>query len=113
MNEKLFKLVGAGVVAGATAVAKMAGDKGWRAVMASEPPSDPKNTDARMWETVAWAAVSGALISLAQVFATRKWAQYVEKSTGEPASDEALPDSEQLPALAQVTATAATAVRGG
>ena len=35
-----------------------------------------------MWEAVAWAAVSGTLIAIARMLATRRAANYYAKSTG-------------------------------
>jgi hypothetical protein len=47
-----------------------------------DPPENPADPDVDVWEAVAWAAVSGTLIGIARMLATRKAAEYYAKSTG-------------------------------
>lgn len=83
MSDAVFKLVGTGAAVGAAAVARQVSEKGWKAVMASDPPANPEDPDTKMWEAVAWAAASGAIIALARMLATRQWTKYYAKSTGQ------------------------------
>ena len=46
------------------------------------PPANPADPDVDMREAVAWAALSGTLIALARMLATRRAAKYYAKSTG-------------------------------
>ncbi|MCA0436088.1 MAG: DUF4235 domain-containing protein [Austwickia sp.] len=82
MSDKVFKLVGAGAAIGAAALAKQISEKGWKAVMASDPPANPEDPDTELWEAIAWAVASGAVIALARMLATRQWTKYYTKSTG-------------------------------
>ncbi len=82
MSEKAFKMIGAAAALGAATVARQVTTHGWKAVMASDPPANPEDADTELWEAVAWAVASGALIAVARMLATRKWTQYYERSTG-------------------------------
>jgi hypothetical protein len=75
----LFSLVAA---LGAATVAKRAINTSWKAATGKEPPANPADPDVDIWEAVAWAAVSGTLIALARMLATRKAASYYARSTG-------------------------------
>ena len=82
MGDKLFKIVGTALAVGSAAVAKKVSEGGWKAVMASDPPANPEDPDTTLAEAIAWAAISGAIIALARMLATRQWTQYYAKSTG-------------------------------
>ena len=68
---------------GATAVSKKALNSGWKVATGKQPPANPADPDVDLWEAVAWAAVSGTLIALARMAATRRAANYYLRSTGE------------------------------
>ncbi|MGH3346419.1 MAG: DUF4235 domain-containing protein [Nocardioides sp.] len=70
-------------VLGAAMVAKKALNTGWKAATGKTPPANPADPDVDVKEAVAWAAVSGALIGLARMFAARRAAGYYAKSTGQ------------------------------
>ena len=74
-----FSLVAA---LGAAAVAKKALDSSWRAATGKNPPANPADPDVGIGEAVMWAAVSGTLIGVARMLATRRAAHYYAKSTG-------------------------------
>lgn len=82
MGDKVFKLVGTGAAIGAAAIAKQVSEKGWKAVMATDPPANPEDPDTQLWEAILWACASGAVIALARMLATRQWTKYYLKSTG-------------------------------
>ena len=75
----IFSLVSA---LGAAMVAKKAINTTWKAATGKEPPANPADPQVDIWEAVAWAAVSGTLIGLARMLASRKAAGYYAKSTG-------------------------------
>lgn len=56
----------------------------WRGVTGHKPPADAENPDNKLGEAVAFAVVSGALIGLARVFATRGAARIYAKQVGGP-----------------------------
>lgn len=72
-------LVTALVSAGA---AKKALNTGWKAATGKEPPANPADPDVELWEAVAWAALSGTVIALVKMLASRRAAVYYQKSTG-------------------------------
>ncbi|PKH41416.1 Protein of unknown function [Nocardioides alpinus] len=74
-----FSLVAA---IGAAAVAKKALNSSWRAATGKNPPANPADPDVGLPEAVMWAAVSGTLIGVARMLATRRAATYYAKSTG-------------------------------
>jgi len=75
----VFSLVSA---IGAATVAKKGLNTGWQAATKKNPPANPADPDVAMGEAVAWALVSGALIQLARMLATRRAAHYYFRSTG-------------------------------
>jgi hypothetical protein len=75
----IFSLVSALLAA---AVAKKTITSTWKATTGKEPPANPADPDVDLAEAVAWAAVSGTLIALARMLATRKAANYYARSTG-------------------------------
>jgi len=75
----VFSLVSA---LGAASVARKAIDKGWRMATGKNPPENPADPDVSVGEAVAWAAVTGALVALARMFAQRRAAGYYTRSTG-------------------------------
>jgi hypothetical protein len=74
-----FSLVAA---LGAAAVAKKGLNTSWRAATGKNPPANPADPDVGLGEAVMWAAVSGTLIGVARMLATRRAATYYAKSTG-------------------------------
>ena len=81
-SSKVWTLLSLVSVLGAAAVAKKALQGSWKAATGKNPPANPADPDVDMKEAVAWAAVSGALIGLARMFAARRAAGYYAKSTG-------------------------------
>ena len=67
---------------GAAAVAKKTINTGWKAATGKNPPANPADPDVDVWEAVTWAAVSGTLIAIARMLATRRAANYYARSTG-------------------------------
>ncbi len=74
-----FSLVAA---LGAASVAKKGLNSTWRATTGKNPPANPADPDVSLAEAVMWAAVSGTLIGVARMLATRRAAHYYAKSTG-------------------------------
>lgn len=75
----VFSLVAALVGA---AAARKAIDKSWQISTGKKPPENPADPDVGIWEAVAWAASTGAAVSLARMYAQRRAAGYYRKSTG-------------------------------
>ena len=81
-GSKAWSVFSLAAALGAAAVAKKGITGTWRAATGKNPPANPADPDVDVWEAVAWAAVSGTLIGIARMLATRKAAVYYTKSTG-------------------------------
>ncbi len=81
-SSKIWSVFSLAAALGAAAVAKKGLNTSWKAATGKNPPANPADPDVDMYEAVAWAAVSGALVALARMFATRRAANYYAKSTG-------------------------------
>ncbi len=76
----IFSLVAA--LLGATVVAQEPAQGSWQAATGKTPPANPADPDVDLWEAVLWATASGTAVQLARMLATRKAANYYDKSTG-------------------------------
>ena len=75
----VFSLVAALLAA---AGARKALTTSWKAATGKPPPANPASPDVEMREALVWAAVSGTIIAVARMLATRRAAHYYERSTG-------------------------------
>ena len=55
----------------------------WRGATGDKPPTVPEDPDTTWVEAASWAALSGAVMGLARMLATRQAAAYYKRSTGE------------------------------
>jgi hypothetical protein len=81
-GSKVWSVFSLAAALGAAAVAKKGVNTSWRVATGKNPPANPADPDVDLWEAVAWAAVSGTLIALARMLATRRAAHYYQRSTG-------------------------------
>ena len=81
-NSKLYSVFSLAAALGAAAVAKKGLNTSWRAATGKNPPANPADPDVGLGEAVMWAAISGTLIGVARMLATRRAANYYAKSTG-------------------------------
>ena len=81
-SSKIWSVFSLAAALGAAALAKKGLNTSWKAATGKNPPANPADPDVDMYEAVAWATVSGALVALARMFATRRAANYYAKSTG-------------------------------
>jgi hypothetical protein len=75
----VFSLVAALVAA---TTARKALNATWKAATGKPPPANPASPDVEMREALTWAAVSGTIVAVARMLATRRAAQYYARSTG-------------------------------
>jgi hypothetical protein len=75
----IFSLVAALVAATA---ARKALNASWKAATGKPPPANPASPDVEFREALAWAAVSGTIVAVARMLATRRAAEYYARSTG-------------------------------
>lgn len=81
-SSKVWSIFSLAAALGAAAMAKKGLNTGWRAATGKNPPANPADPDVDIKEAVAWAAVSGTLVAIARMAASRKAANYYAKSTG-------------------------------
>ena len=81
-NSKVWSVFSLAAALGAAALAKKGLNTTWRAATGKNPPANPADPDVDVREAVAWAAVSGTLIAIARMLATRRAAHYYARSTG-------------------------------
>ena len=81
-SSKFYSAFSLAAALGAAAVAKKGLNSSWRAATGKNPPANPADPDVKMSEAVLWAAISGTLIAVARMLATRRAATYYAKSTG-------------------------------
>ena len=74
MAGKTSNVIGLVMSLGATAVAKKAVDATWKLGAGKKPPTDPTDPDIELREAMLWAVLSGAVIGVAKMWASRKLA---------------------------------------
>ncbi len=77
-----WKVLGSGGAIAAGVVANKVLHVGWKAATGKQPPTIPEDPETDWKEAVAWAVLSGALIGVAKLLATRQAARYMARSTG-------------------------------
>jgi hypothetical protein len=82
MNAILWKVLAALSAVAAAQAADKTLTVIWRGATGDKPPTVPEDPETNWAEAVAWAALSGAVMGIARMLATRQAAQYYVKSTG-------------------------------
>lgn len=54
----------------------------WKSATGKEPPANAADTEVKLSEALTWAALSGTLVAVARMLATRRAAGYYARSTG-------------------------------
>jgi len=67
----------------AAAAAQKGLSAAWKLATGDDPPTIPEDPDTSWTEAIAWAVLSGAVLGLARLIATRRAAHYYIRSTGE------------------------------
>jgi hypothetical protein len=78
-----WKIIGTASALLAAAAAQKGLSAAWKLATGDDPPTIPEDPETSWGEAIAWAAVSGAVIGLARLVATRRAAHYYLRSTGE------------------------------
>lgn len=72
------KVAGLAIALGAAWLANQVIDRGWTKVLGHKPPKAENPGDARFGEVLAAAAITGAIVALSRVFATRGAAKLIK-----------------------------------
>jgi hypothetical protein len=78
-----WRIIGTGSAVLAAAAAHKGLSAAWRLTTGEDPPTIPEDPDTSWREAIAWAVLSGAVIGVARLAATRQAARYYARSTGE------------------------------
>ena len=81
-GSRVWSAYGFVATVGAAAVARKAINVTWKLSTGKTPPKNPAHPDVSMREAVAFATLSGMVVGLARMLASRKAAEYYRKSTG-------------------------------
>ena len=81
-TSKMYSAFSLVAALAAAAVAKKGLNTTWRAATGKNPPANPADPDVSLGEAVMWAALSGTLVAVARMLATRRAANYYTRSTG-------------------------------
>jgi hypothetical protein len=82
MKSVLWKVLAALSAVAAAQAANKTMTVIWRGATGEDPPTVPEDPETNWTEALAWAALSGAVMGVARMLATRQAAQYYVKSTG-------------------------------
>jgi hypothetical protein len=83
MNKILWKVLSAVSAIAAAQAADKTLTVLWRGATGEKPPTVPEDPQTNWVEALSWAALSGAVMGVARMLATREAAQYYVKSTGQ------------------------------
>jgi hypothetical protein len=78
-----WKIIGTASAVLAAEAAHKGLSAAWRLATGDDPPTIPEDPDTGWGEALTWAIVSGAVIGVARLAATRRAAHYYMRSTGE------------------------------
>lgn len=81
-EEVLWKIAAAGVGLAAAVVTRSAIRALWRGAKDEEPPDDPASPEVSWGDAIAWAALSGLAVGVAELVARRSTAIGWERSQG-------------------------------
>ena len=83
MGPLAWRVIGTGSALLAVAVAHKGLSTAWKLVTGDDPPTIPEDPETNWPEAITWAVLSGAVLGVARLLATRRVAQYYQRSTGE------------------------------
>jgi hypothetical protein len=78
-----WKIIGTASAVLAAAAAQRGLSAAWKLATGDDPPTIPEDPETSWTEAIAWAVVSGAVIGVARLIATRRAAHYYMRSTGD------------------------------
>ena len=81
-SSKAWSVLSLVAALGGATIARKSLTAAWQKSTGKNPPANPADPDVDLWEAVLWAAVSGTVVQLARMLATRRAANYYAKSTG-------------------------------
>lgn len=99
MRSLIWKAVGAAATVLSGFVAQKAVEKTWKSATGHTPPGNAGDLDVKWSEAIAWAALSGVIVGIAQLVATRGVAQAQHRGEARRAlAQDTAPDTTPDPA---------------
>ena len=83
MGSLAWRVIGTGSAVLAAAAAQKGLSAAWKLATGDDPPTIPEDPETTWTEAIAWAMLSGAVLGVARLVATRRAAHYYMRSTGE------------------------------
>jgi hypothetical protein len=83
VGSLVWRIIGTGSAVLAAAAAQKGLSAAWKVATGDDPPTIPEDPDTTWTEAIAWAVLSGAVLGLARLIATRRAAHFYMRSTGE------------------------------
>ena len=83
MGSLVWRIIGTGSTVLAAAAAQKGLSAAWKVATGDDPPTIPEDPETTWTEAIAWAVLSGAVLGLARLIATRRAARFYMRSTGE------------------------------
>jgi len=78
-----WKIIGTGSALFAAAAAHKGLSMVWKLATGEDPPTIPEDPETSWAEAISWAILSGAVLGVVRLVATRRAAHYYMRSTGE------------------------------
>lgn len=82
MGNVMWKVMAMGSAIGASVVARKVTDGSWKFIRGEEPPKNPEDPDNDWMEAIFFALLSGAIVGLSRMIASRQAAAIYKKSSG-------------------------------
>jgi len=83
MGNAVWKVMAMGAAIGASVVAHKLTDGSWKFIRGTEPPKNPEDPDIDWSEAIGFALLSGAIVGLSRMVASRQAAAIYKRSTGQ------------------------------
>lgn len=82
MGALVWRILGTGAALGSSAVTRNVIELVWKKVTGKAPPQNPLSPRTTWADAIAWALVSGAVVQVGRMLATRQAARFYQVSTG-------------------------------
>ncbi len=79
-ESKVWSALSLAFALGAAALARKGLSAGWRVTTGKEPPANPADPDIALREAILWAVVSGTIVALVRMLATRRAANFYART---------------------------------
>lgn len=82
MSDTMWNIVGSGAAVLAAIAARKALTSGWEAATGTEPPDNPADPAVEWKQAIAWGMLTGAVVGVARMLASRETAKAAQRVSG-------------------------------